>query len=257
MAEIYLQATGSTAGAVGLIAILFLATFPTLIGTFTTGGRMWWSLARDNATPFGKFFSHVDTKHNNPIRATMGMSVIVTCLGCIYVGSTTAFQALISSFIVLSSLSYAGAILPHVLTGRKNIVPGTFHLGRIPGFIINIVSLIYIAVTVVFFCFPFVLPATAQNMNYTSVITVGLMTLVGLWWMLHARKSYEGPKYIMEVAEKLAVVHEDSDSVQKQTALQDIVGHPPTSAAGSGSGSGSEGEESTAVDTSDKYTDKN
>lgn len=75
--------------------------------------------------------------------------------------------------------------------------------------------------------------------------------------MLHARKSYEGPKYIMEVAEKLAVVHEDSDSVQKQTALQDIVGHPPTSAAGSGSGSGSEGEESTAVDTSDKYTDKN
>jgi hypothetical protein len=34
------------------VAVLFLATFPTLIGTFTTGGRMWWSLARDNATPF-------------------------------------------------------------------------------------------------------------------------------------------------------------------------------------------------------------
>ncbi|KAK2761312.1 hypothetical protein FQN54_001834 [Arachnomyces sp. PD_36] len=254
MAEIYLQATGSTAGAVGLIAILFLATFPTLIGTFTTGGRMWWSLARDNATPFGKFFSHVDPKHNSPVRATMGMSAIVTCLGCIYVGSTTAFQALISSFIVLSTLSYAGAILPHVLTGRKNIVPGTFYMGRIPGFIVNIVSLIYIAVTVVFFCFPFVLPATAQNMNYTSVITVGLMTLVGIWWFVHARKSYKGPQYIMEAAKKLAVVHEDSDSIQKETALRELGARPETGSTAFGSGS--ENGESTDVDRSISHTDK-
>ena len=251
MAEIYLQATGSTAGAVGLIAILFLATFPTLIGTFTTGGRMWWSLARDNATPFGKFFAHVDAKQNSPVRATIGMSAIVTCLGCIYVGSTTAFQALISSFIVLSTLSYAGAILPHVLTGRKNIVPGTFHMGGILGYIVNIASLIYIAVTVVFFCFPFVLPATAQNMNYTSVITVGLMTLVSIWWFVHARKSYRGPQYIVEAARKLAVIHEDSDSVQKDTALRDLIGRPTSSTA---SGSGTENGELTDVET--PVTDK-
>lgn len=176
-AEIYLQATGSTAGAVGLIAVLFIATFPTLIGTFVTGGRMWWSLARDNATPFSGFFAKVSPGLNSPARATIAMSAMVTCIGCIYVGSTTAFQALISSYVVLSTLSYAGAILPHVLTGRKNIVPGPFYMGRALGFFVNITSLIYIFVTIVFFCFPFVLPVTTQTMNYTSVITVGLMTL--------------------------------------------------------------------------------
>jgi choline transport protein len=214
-AGIYLQATGSTAGAVGLIAVLLVATFPTLIGTFVTGGRMWWSLARDNATPFSAFFSRVHPKFNSPIFATCAMSGMVTILGCIYVGSTTAFQALISSYVVLSTLSYAGAILPHVLTGRKNIVPGPFYMGNTIGMIVNVVSLIYIAVTVVFFCFPFVLPVTTQNMNYTSVITVGLMVLVTIWWFVNGRRNYEGPKYSMEAARGLQAIHTDSTRDEK------------------------------------------
>lgn len=220
-AEIYLQATGSTAGAVGLIALLFLATFPTLIGTLVTGGRMWWSLARDNATPFPTYFGQVHPTLDSPVRATCAMSFMVTCLGCIYVGSTTAFQALISSFIVLSTLSYAGAIIPHILTGRKNIVPGPFHMGPTLGFAVNTLAVIYIVVTVVFFCFPFVLPVTVQNMNYTSVITVGLMTLVAIWWFFQGYRHYRGPIYSMEAAEKLAVVYEDSDVAKKE----DLVKH--------------------------------
>lgn len=204
IAEIYLQATGSVPGAVGLIALLFLATFPTLIGTLTTGGRMWWSLARDNATPFASFFAQVHPTLNAPVNATCGMAAMVTCLGCIYVGSTTAFQALISSFIVLSTLSYAGAIVPHLLTGRKNIVPGPYVMPGIWGWFVNIAAVAYIAVTVVFFCFPFTLPVTVQNMNYTSVITVGLMAIVSFWWLVRGMTRYKGPIYSMEAAEKLA-----------------------------------------------------
>jgi amino acid transporter len=203
-AEIYLQATGSTAGAVGLIALLFLATFPTLIGTLTTGGRMWWCLARDNATPFASFFARVHPTLDAPVNATIAMTAMVSCLGCIYVGSTTAFQALISSFIVLSTLSYAGAIIPHLLTGRKKVIPGPFAMPGVWGWIVNILSVVYIAVTVVFFCFPFTLPATVQNMNYTSVITVGLMTLVSIWWFIRGMRTYKGPIYSMEAADKLA-----------------------------------------------------
>lgn len=203
-AEIYRQATGSNTGAIGLISVLFLATFPTLIGTITTGGRMWWSLARDNATPFSSFFSKIHPTLNSPVRATIAMSSMVTCLGLIYLGSTTAFQALISSYIVLSTLSYLGAILPHVLTGRRNIVPGPFYMGKTPGMVVNVVALVYILVTVVFFCFPFVMPVSANNMNYTSVITVGLMALVALWWSYRGRHEYTGPSYSIEAAKSLA-----------------------------------------------------
>ncbi|KAJ6017764.1 hypothetical protein N7451_001143 [Penicillium sp. IBT 35674x] len=202
-AEIYRQATGSNAGAIGLIAVLFLATFPTLIGTFVTGGRMWWSLARDNATPFASYFAQIHPTLDCPVRATVAMSGLVTCLGCIYVGSTTAFQALISSFIVLSSLSYLGAILPHVLSGRRNMVPGPFYMGQKLGMAVNITALLYIMVTVVFFCFPLVLPATVKNMNYTSVIIVGLMALTAMWWLFRGRREYQGPQYSFEAAERL------------------------------------------------------
>ena len=204
LAEIYRQATGSNAGAIGLIAVLFLATFPTLIGTFVTGGRMWWSLARDNATPFASYFAEVHPTLDCPVRATVAMSALVACLGCIYIGSTTAFQALISSFIVLSSLSYLGAILPHVLSGRRNMVPGPFYMGQKLGMAVNIVALFYIMVTVIFFCFPLVLPVTVQNMNYTSVIVVGLMVLTASWWLFRGRREYQGPQYSFEAAERLS-----------------------------------------------------
>ncbi|KGO71707.1 Amino acid/polyamine transporter I [Penicillium italicum] len=220
-AEIYRQATGSNAGAIGLIAVLFLATFPTLIGTFVTGGRMWWSLARDNATPFSNYFSQVHPTLNCPVRATVAMSALVTCLGCIYIGSTTAFQALISSFIVLSSLSYFGAIFPHVLSGRGNMVPGPFYMGQKLGMAVNIVSLMYILVTVIFFCFPLVLPATVQNMNYTSVIVVGLMVLTAFWWVIRGRRQYRGPQYSFEAAERLATFQEGKEG---RRSFIDLVG---------------------------------
>lgn len=223
-AEIYRQATGSNAGAIGLIAVLFLATFPTLIGTFVTGGRMWWSLARDNATPFSNYFAQVHPTLNCPMRATVAMSALVTCLGCIYIGSTTAFQALISSFIVLSSLSYFGAIFPHVLSGRGNMVPGPFYMGQKLGMAVNIVSLLYILVTVIFFCFPLVLPATVQNMNYTSVIVVGLMVLTAFWWVFRGRRQYHGPQYSFEAAERLATFQEGKEG---RRSFIDLVGVSP------------------------------
>lgn len=229
IAEIYRQATGSNSGAIGLIAVLFLATFPTLIGTFVTGGRMWWSLARDNATPFSSYFAQVHPTLNCPVRATVAMSGMVTCLGCIYVGSTTAFQALISSFIVLSSLSYFGAILPHVLSGRRNMVPGPFYMGQKLGMAVNVVALLYITVTVVFFCFPLVLPATAQNMNYTSVITVGLMVLVAVWWFARARHVYHGPQYSFEAAERLSAFQSGKEG---RRSFIDVASPTPTPTTG-------------------------
>lgn len=66
-------------------------------------GRLWWVLARDNATPFAKFFSHVDENLSCPIQATLFCSVLTTAFGAIQLGSHTAFEALVGSFIILTS----------------------------------------------------------------------------------------------------------------------------------------------------------
>lgn len=41
---------------------------------------------------------------------------------------------------------------------------------------------------------PTIHPVTAENMNYSSVITAGVMILAGLWYLISARKYYDGPR---------------------------------------------------------------
>jgi len=44
----------------------------------------------------------------------------------------------------------------------------------------------------------YVMPVAVEVMNWNSVILVGTVVLTTLWWIIHARKNYPGPK-LMEL----------------------------------------------------------
>src|SRR6266498_537298 len=71
LAEIYSQATGSRAGTVGLLVVIFLPVLCCVIGVYITCGRTLWTLSRDKATPFPHFLSKVHEQHRNPFNATL------------------------------------------------------------------------------------------------------------------------------------------------------------------------------------------
>ena len=196
VAEIYHQATGSSAGTVGLLFLILVPIICTVIGCYITAGRTFWTLARDGATPFSQTFGKVSGTWRNPFNATLLCGGGCTILGCIYVGSATAFNAFVGSFVVLSSLSYLTAIGPHLLTRRSNITPGPFWMKGAWGHVVNGISCLYIIVFIVIFCFPYALPVDASSMNYSSLITGGLTIFVGLWWLWRGGRGYKGPKAI-------------------------------------------------------------
>ena len=196
LAEIYRQAAGSRAGSIGLLVLAFLPTFISCIGCYITASRVFWTLARDNATPFSHFFGSVSRRQKNPFRAICFCAVFCTVMGCIYLGSSTAFSAFVGSFVVLSTLSYLAAILPHLLSKRRNVTPGWFWMGGIKGFVINGISCVYIAVFIVIFCFPFAMPVDASSMNYASLITGGFSLFVAAFWFWR-QKNYVGPKQVI------------------------------------------------------------
>ncbi|KAL8853743.1 MAG: hypothetical protein Q9221_001386 [Calogaya cf. arnoldii] len=196
LAEIYRQASGSKAGSVGLLFLAFMPTFLSSIGCCVTASRVFWTLARDRATPCSRFFSHVNQSTHNPFRAIVFSGVFVTVLGCIYVGSKTAFAAFVGSYVILSTLSYVAAILPHLLSGRKNVVPGWFWMKGMTGFIVNGIACAYIIVFIVIFYFPFSLPTDAAHMNYASLITGGLSLFVLLFWFIR-QSTYVGPREVV------------------------------------------------------------
>lgn len=195
LAEIYRQATGTPSGALGLLVIAFIPTFITATGCYITAGRTLWTLSRDRATPFPRWLGKIHSRFHNPFNATLTCGAVITVLACIYLGSTTAFQAFVGCFVQLSSLSYFMAIFPHILTRRSSFVPGPFFMPNSIGFAVNTLGCIYIIAFAIIFCFPYALPATAGDMNYASLMTGGLSIFVACWWFVR-QGSYEGPKNI-------------------------------------------------------------
>lgn len=195
LAEIYHQATGTRGGALGLLILAFLPTCINAIGCYITAGRTLWTLARDRATPFSNWISRIHPVYHNPFNSTLACGGIITVLGCIYVGSTTAFNAFVGSFVVLSSLSYVTAILPHLLSGRSNITPGRFWMKGMIGYVVNAISSLYIISFIVIYCFPAALPVDAASMNYSCLITGGLTTFVAAWWFVR-QHDYVGPREV-------------------------------------------------------------
>ncbi|ODH48695.1 hypothetical protein GX48_05235 [Paracoccidioides brasiliensis] len=107
--------------AISLLIVVCLLPPPQIpcTGCYITAGRTFWTLAHDNTTPFSRTF-------HNTFNATVTCGCLITNLGCIYVGSTTAFSTLVGSFVHFSSLSYITAILPHLPSGRSGIRLGYF-----------------------------------------------------------------------------------------------------------------------------------
>ncbi|MCJ1290662.1 hypothetical protein MMC34_002204 [Xylographa carneopallida] len=201
LAEVYAQATGTPAGTFGLLLIIFLSIMICVVGTFLTVGRIWWALARDNATPFAGFFSQVNER----------LTLLCSAFGAIQLGSKTAFTDLVGSFIILTTVSYALAIGPHLFTGRRNVPRGPFWMGSL-GYFVNAVSVLLIIFFNIMFCFrthppdslqrqssnpsraAYSFPPLVATMNYNSVILVGVLVITTAWWFAHARQHYPGPK---------------------------------------------------------------
>ena len=81
IAEIYLQATGSSSGAIGLLCLVLFCITVCMIGVYITAGRTLWALGRDKATPFPRFVSAVSPKLGMPFNATIICACLVTVLG--------------------------------------------------------------------------------------------------------------------------------------------------------------------------------
>lgn len=206
IAEIYRQATG-TAGATAMLALIMINVGLCIVGLFITTGRTLWTLARDGAAPFPRYLGKIDSRLDMPMIPTVATAVLVTLLGAIYVGSTTAFNAFIGSTILFFSSSYLAAILPHLLGGRKSVTYGPFRMRGWVGYAVNGLSCAYLAVWFVIYAFPYYLPTDAGSMNYSCLIWGGLTILVGLWWLFGARKGYEGPSTTGGILEAEKVIH--------------------------------------------------
>lgn len=205
---VYYQALGSQGGATFFAFWLLFIYYGATITCFVTAGRLTWAFARDNGLPFSKTFAKTHPTLQVPANATMATGIFCILYGLIYIGSTTAFNSFISLAILGLNVTYVIPQAIVVIRGRDKVLPKRqFDLGPVFGPFCNIFSSLWIMLFSVLFCFPVFLPVTAQNMNYLSVVAVGVcLFILALWWC-GKRKTFTGPKIELEGLEILSAAN--------------------------------------------------
>lgn len=180
--ELFYQALGSKAGAVVLETMVICTGIGCQIACHTWQCRLCWSFARDRGLPGSAWLAKVHPKLDVPFNAHFASCTLVAILGCLYLGSYTAFNSMVAATITLLYVSYAIPVICLLIKGRDNIPHGPFWLGKL-GLASNIVLLLWTAFTLVMYSFPPVMPAKTGNMNYVcAVYFVVIVGGIGYWY---------------------------------------------------------------------------
>ncbi|KAJ9493066.1 hypothetical protein VN97_g139 [Penicillium thymicola] len=193
------NATSNNAGAICLLIFPLVCAQFAAIAIMTTSSRMIYAFARDGGLPASPFFSRVHPKLNVPLNSLYLNLGLITIFGCIFLGSSSAFNAIVSASVVLLGISYGIPIAVNCCRGRTMLPERSFVLPEIVGWTVNLVSLAYITLTTILFLFPPELPATGSNMNY-CVAAFGIVFIISvIQWIVDGRKNFVGPRISVEV----------------------------------------------------------
>jgi amino acid transporter len=202
--QLFLNVTGSSTGASLLALCVTLIAVAANAAGVTSTSRTAWAFARDRGLPASSFLSVVNPMLKVPVRMVVLVIFLQMLLGLIYLGSSTAFNAVLSMAILGMYASYLSPILFMLLYGRRSSRSftrgsGSFTLGRRWGPVVNVMAILWLVLAMVFSTFPTVEPVTPVNMNYCVVVTMGWMLIGGLYYYLGGKKRFTGPT--VELAE--------------------------------------------------------
>lgn len=133
-----------------------------------TASHLIWALGRDDALIFSAHLSHIHPVLEVPVWGLIANAVCVFVTGCLYLASTTAFNALINSSIVLQMVSFAIPALLLMIRRRDETVLPRSRAFAVPdwlGWLCNLTVVLFTVIEVIFFNFPTFLPVTGSSMS--------------------------------------------------------------------------------------------
>lgn len=158
------------------------------ISITTAASRTTWAFARDQAIPFSSIWSKL-IGDQVPVMALALLTIVQMLLGLINLGSTSAFTAFASCGVIALAAGYAIPIGISLFTGRKAVSTARWRCPAPIGFLVNGLSVAWIAFQLVLFSMPAALPVTVVSMNYASVVFVGFMFISFVYYVVYGHKG--------------------------------------------------------------------
>jgi choline transport protein len=214
--EIWRQATKSDGAATFFLILLISIALFALNGCMESASRLTWSFARDDALVGSNIIGKIHRKLRVPVYALLFNAFIVFVIGCVYLGSTTAFNALIGVGLVLQQLCFAIPVALLMFRGRpkehrlasnqgRTGYLATFDLGMF-GWVANGITVVWSILCLVVYDLPLTKKPTGLSMNYTCAVLAGMAIFAAANWFGYARKHYKGPA--IDVAHFVDIVKE-------------------------------------------------
>lgn len=227
--QVFLNSTGSVKAATGMTVVIMVMQFCAAISNVATTSRQVYAFARDQGLPFsgilcqvrmctflpwqrnkgnirGKMEKMSDSccLHSDllkisptftvPLNALFLSLIIVSLLSLINIGSSVAFNAIMSLGTAALLSSYIISISCVRLRRWRNqpLPPARWSMGKFTP-VIDSISILVLMVIFVFSFFPVTRHVTAQSMNWSIVIFSGVTLFAMAYYHAYARKVYRGP----------------------------------------------------------------
>lgn len=197
--QLFLDVTASPGAASILTLCITLVAIAANAAGVTSASRTAWAFARDCGLPASKFLSVVNPTLKVPVRMVVLVVVLQMLLGLIYLGSETAFNAILSMAIMGMYASYLAPISCMLISRSsasppRGLRPGRLSLGPRCGLVMNSISILWLVLAIVFSTFPSVMPVTPTNMNYCVAVMMAWVVVGGVYYfLLGGKKRFEGP----------------------------------------------------------------
>lgn len=186
------QSVAATYFCVSLIAVLLCFC---AINRATSASRQLYAFARDAGLPFSKWLSHVGSGSAVPRNSIMATALLSTLIILVVIGSEAAWQYIsttATSCILLSYWIAIAVLLWRKLSGGK-LPASQYHLGRTRGIVINLFSLAFLTLALVFSFFPTRPWSKASAVNWNIVVVPAAIIFCSVYYAFHGRYYYKAP----------------------------------------------------------------
>ncbi|KAF9244026.1 hypothetical protein DTO013E5_6467 [Penicillium roqueforti] len=192
--QVFLNATGSVSAATGMTVVIMTMQFCAAISNVATTSRQIYSFARDKGLPFSNFLAQVNPTFTVPLNALCVSLVIVSLLSLINIGSSVAFNAIMSLGTAALLSSYIISITCVRLRRWRNqpLPPARWSMGKFTP-ICDTISIMVLLVIWIFSFFPLTKDVDPTTMNWSVAIFGGVVAASLGYYVIYARRVYKGP----------------------------------------------------------------
>lgn len=193
--SIFTQSTHSVIVSVFLLLSILGNLFFSGIGSITASSRSVYSFSRDHAIPYYNLWTFVKPESEskvpkNSILLSMAISYL---LGILALFSTAAFNAFIGAAVLcLCSATCIPLVL--VLFRRRRVLKNAPIKIRYKfGWGINILSIIWLLISMFSVCLPTRIPVTSKTMNYALIVYVLCLIIITILYFKWGKYNFKLP----------------------------------------------------------------